>query len=558
MRGSSALTIVALILLTLIYTLPALPHLTTAVIGDGGDNYHFIGIQYLAKRLISTDGFPLGKTDYWRYPGGIDFQSAADSMLFITIGLVLYVFFADPILVFNLSIIILVFLNLAGSYLAFRTWFGRGPALVGSIMYGLSFYSLARLGGHINLVVTAGFPLFFCALYRIVRDDGRARDFVLLSLSMSLLTLSSLQYPLILSGALPFVVLALFVFKRDFLQRMFRLLARRQALLLLAAGLTLAIVLPLEGRKFTQFLRGETILPANEFIAVPPVNFVMPNAYVPTVVAAVPSATRGWIEYSVFIGYFEMLALVAAVIFLPRTSTTRVLWSSTALLGVLALGLWPYSLLFKTLPYRGIIEPGRFYVVLYLGITLLVLLLLQQRVRDWRVLLAFGLLVAAERLPMNFRMSPTLKEADLVAAVQSKPTSAVLDLPAYSSWWNGPRYDLYSLHYDLPIAMGYIHWSGDHSESRTLTDKLRKLQCYFEPREAIWTYTHEDAAELRADILDSLMKHDIRMVVVHKDLFGSPEQCGVAPRYIEALFEQTERWEVLLDTTHKRVLWLRQ
>jgi len=54
------------------------------------------------------------------------------------------------------------------------------------------------------------------------------------------------------------------------------------------------------------------------------------------------------------------------------------------------------------------------------------------------------------------------------------------------------------------------------------------------------------------------MKHDIRVVVVHKDFFGSPEQCGVAPRYIEALFEQPDRWEVLLDTAQKRVLWLRR
>jgi hypothetical protein len=541
----------------LIYVSPALPRLTAAVIGDGGDNYHFLGVQYLARRLITTDGFPLGRSDYWRYPNGVDFQSAADAMLFVAVGLVLYVFFADPILVYNLSVIVLVFLNLLVSYFAFRIWFGRGLALIGAIMYGLSFYSLAKLGGHINLIVTAGFPLFFCAACRIARDGGRARDFVFLGLAASLLTLSSLQYPLILLGAVPFFVLFLLVFQRASLMQFFRVIARRQALALLAVVLALAIVLPFEGRKITEFLRGDTILPAPQFIPVPPVNLVVPNSYVPSIVAAVPNGTRDWIEYALFIGYAEILCLFAAAFFLPRTRMAGVLWFSTAVLGVLTLGIWPYGLLFETLPYRGIIEPGRFYVVFYLGITILILMFLQQRVRDWRVLLAFGFVVAVERLPWDFQMSPTMKEADLVAAVQSKPTSGVLDLPVYLSWFRGQLYDAYSVHYERPIVMGYIHWSGDHPESRRLTDKLKKLQCYYEARDVIWEYTAAEAADLRADILSTLEKNDIRVVVVHKNLLRPPEQCGLAHRFIEALLEETERWEVLLDTDTKRVLWLR-
>jgi hypothetical protein len=551
----SLLVIIALAGLTLVYIAPALPHLTTKIIGDGGDNYQFLGFQYLAKRLIATDGFPLGKTTYWRYPAGIDFQSATDSMMFVTIGLLLYRFSADPVLVYNASVAVLLFLNLALTYLAFRTWFRRHLALIGAVVYGLSFYSLAKVGGHVNLILTAGFPLFFCALYRIARDGGRVRDFALLACSVALLALSSLQYPLLLLGALPFLLLLQVIFARPMFHRLIGAIWARKTFLLFAVGLTLAIVLPFEGRKMLEFLRGETILPTDQFIAVPPVNFILPNAYIPALVAATPNGTRSWIEYSVFIGFVEMLGLAAAILWLEHTPAIRFLMSSIIVLSVISMGAWPYSLLFGVMPYRGIIEPGRFYTLLYLAITFLILLWLE-KIRDWRVLLAFGLLAAVERLPLHFHLSPSHQEAEVTAAVQSKPTNAVLDLPVYSSWWRGQLYDLYSVYYDRPIVAGYFHWSGDRPETRVLLDKLKNFQCYYDSSEAVHLPTVADPDRLLHLVLDSLEKYDIRVVVIHKDLLVPAEACGTAPKYIASLVAG-DRWEVLLDNPQTRVLWLR-
>src|SRR5262245_56785645 len=76
--------------LTVLAVAPALPFLTTRVIGDGGDAYQFVGFQYVAQRLIAAGEFPFGWTDFWRYPHGIRFQNTYDSSLLVLIGLPLY------------------------------------------------------------------------------------------------------------------------------------------------------------------------------------------------------------------------------------------------------------------------------------------------------------------------------------------------------------------------------------------------------------------------------------------------------------------------------------
>ena len=542
--------------LTAVLAWPALPSMGTFVIGDGGDNYQFLGFQYLANRLIRTSGLPLGTTDYWRYPAGIDFQSAADSMLFVSIGIVLYRFTANPVLVFNLSVLVLVFLNLALTYLAFRHWFNRELALIGAVVYGASFYSLAKLGGHVNLICTAGFPLFVCAVGRILKHNGRVMDFGILAMSGVLLALSSLQYPLILVGALPFAIALQWAFDSNSFAELVKVIWRRKAFTIAAAGVALIIVLPFEGRKIAQFLNGQTILPSDQIVAVPPINFVTPNPYIPTAVGLASNSTRSWIEYSVFIGFVELAALVAALVVLGRTPVSWFLWSVVLVFSAICLGGAVYGVIFPVMPYRGIIEPGRFYVVLYLAVTFLVLLTLQRIGKRWVVLL-FGLLVTVERLPRHFYLSPGKPEPALIAAVQSRPTKAVLDLPPYSSWWMGQKYDWFSVFYDRPIVTGYFHWSGDRPESRTLLNKLERMQCYFEPDRAPRRFDSEEAARLTDDIVKSLQENSIRVVVVHKKLFGSLEQCGSAPQHIDALFVPNDRWEVVLDSPASRVLWLR-
>ena len=163
----------------------------------------------------------------------------------------------------------------------------------------------------------------------------------------------------------------------------------------------------------------------------------------------------------------------------------------------------------------------------------------------------------AERLPRNFHLSPTHRDPELVAAVRSRPTRAVLDLPAYASWWNGPVYDLYSVYHGLPIVLGYFHWSGDSARSSAWVRELREFACPFNPAEAAREADPSQVATKAARIRAELRERDVRTVVIHKDLFRGDAECGAARLYIEALVGDPEEWEVLLDTTRKRVLWRR-
>jgi hypothetical protein len=547
---------ILLLLITTLVLFPAFSGIGSHVIGDGGDNYQFLGFQSLGHRLWSEGKFPFGWTDYWRYPHGVQFQSATDSTLLVLAGLVLYPLLHDPVVVYNAAVIALLLANASLSYLAFRTWFARPQALLGAIVYGLSFYSLGKLGGHVNLITTAGFALFAAAVLRL-QDAKRPRAaWVQLVLACLTVAFASLQYPLILVGALPFAAGLTLVFFPDTARALVQTLRRQWLAFALSAAALAAAFGLFHGRKLLDLARGEVQLPPETIITVPAVNFVSANRYLPVAASVLSNSTRPWIEYAVFFGYVEIALAGLALVVLPRSRLKWYLAAATALFLVLSLGRWPYPYLFRVLPYRGIIEPARFCTIAYLAATILILLLLERIEKKW-ALAAIGVLLVAERLPRNFHLSPPHRDPELVAAVRSRPTRAVLDLPAYTSWWNGQRYDLYSVHYDRPIVMGYIHWSGDGPASSRLVRELAPFGCHVNPQEA----PHEtDAERLRqkaAQILGVMREHGIRTVVLHKDLFRSDPECGTARLYIDALLEKTEQWEVVLDTPAKRVLWRR-
>ena len=552
-----------LIVVALIWFAPALVVMGSRIVGDGGDNYQFLGFQFLAHRLWSDGAFPFGWTNYWRYPVGINFQSATDCTLLSVLGIALYPMLRDPVVVYNSTILILLLANALLAYAAFRTWFDEWRSAIGALIYGLSFYSLAKVGGHVNLLSTAGFVMLLAAVCRLHRSGGAWPDWLRLGLACTYLAFSSLQYPLIVIGMA--AVLAPFAFwllpdeSREFLRLLLRSKRRMVATLF---GIVLLFSL-FHGHKFVDVWNGTLLLPTDQLSYVSPINWVVPNTYVPTVLAMFPNRTASWIESSVFLGYVEMALLVAATFLAVSSRVGRFLLVATGVTFVLALGdpgvasrLWPYPYLFSFTPFRGVIEPARLYVVVYLGVTLLILYWLS-RVRDRRMLALVLLLLTLERLPWNVHLSQTFRDDALVAAVQKRPTSAVLDFPVYSSWWFGQRYDLYSVFYDRPIVNGYVHWSGDYPESRSVVDQFKEYRCNFQGDGTSRTFDPVVAASNRARIIDWLGGNNVRTVVVHTDLFPSEEECGAARQYVTSLFDEPERWEVLLDTPGKRVLWLK-
>src|SRR5262245_50344587 len=113
---SSLLCVLCVSVVVIAWFAPVFPVMDSKIVGDGGDNYQFLGFQFLAEQLFKAGGFPFGWTTYWRYPAGIHFQSATDSTLLTLAGLGLYPLFRNPVVVYNSSILLLLLLNVALSY----------------------------------------------------------------------------------------------------------------------------------------------------------------------------------------------------------------------------------------------------------------------------------------------------------------------------------------------------------------------------------------------------------------------------------------------------------
>lgn len=201
---------------TPLFTYPAVFHLSDKIIGDGGDSHQFLGFQYIAKMQFEQGVFPFGWTNYWRYPVGFNFSIGYDSTLFLLTGIIFYKIFENPVVVYNLSILTLLFLNGILSYPLFKKISGNESlGILGSLIYGFSFYSIARMGRHPNLVLTGCFPFFVYSLIILRERRGDKKSFAIFTFSVILVFLVSAQYLLILIGAIILSLPIFIIFYKD-------------------------------------------------------------------------------------------------------------------------------------------------------------------------------------------------------------------------------------------------------------------------------------------------------------------------------------------------------
>lgn len=563
MNKKNLFLIVFFILLALIITFPAALYLKTKMIGDMGDGYQFIGFQYIAKKLFYEGQFPFGWINYWRYPYGIEFQNVYDSSLLIIFGLFFYQLTSNPILVYNLSILIFIILGLGITYYSFNLFFTPLVSLIGSIIYGLTFSSIARLGGHINLFLIPSFLLFFTSIYQIYKEKGTKKSFFLFTIASILIPFSSLQFPLILIGTLPFLLLLLFLFYKKELKHFFQILLQKKKYFFFSL-ITITFVFSLfHGQKLIALIKSQTQMPVNEITSVPIVNFIFPNSYLKTLSAFVVNSSKHWIEYVTFFGYVEIILFLLALIKLKFTKKELLFFTIFVIFFILSLGkqeflkpIWPYQYLFPFFPYRGIIEPGRFSAISLICSTTLILIFLS-KINNKKILIVLLVLLVVERLPLNFQISPNLYEKNFISVLKNSPSRAILHLPLYVDWWNGQYYDMYSVYSDKPMVNGYIQWSGNTQESQTLTKYLEEYTCYFEPQYAPRDFDLNLAQEKKEHLLKTLIQYNIRTVVINRDLFLDQDNCFRARQYINVFLEDKERWQTIFNDGNKEILYLK-
>jgi hypothetical protein len=525
------------------------------MIGDMGDGYQFVSFQYLANRLFSLGQFPFGWTDFWRYPYGIDFQNSYDSSLLIIFGLFLYRFLSNPILIYNISVFSFILLNLIFSYYSFSLLYPSIISLIGTIIYGLSFYSIAKLGGHINLFLISVFPLFFVSLYRIYLKKGSMKSFLFLSFSSILLAFSSLQYILILLGSLPFIFLITLVFFKEKVKKFIEILWK-QKINLLTSLLSIIIIFSLfHGHKIISLFNKQIQFPSQPF-SVPPINFIIPNSYLKTLVGLFPNKSNYSIEQVVFFGYVEITLFVISIYKLKKN---KIFWYQLSLLIVffiISLGNHFYGYLFRLFPYSGIFESNRFFVICYLVFTLIILHSLS-KIKNQKIIAIIIVLLILERLPVNFYLSPSLYDKNFVEKLRSIASKTILNLPLFTnSGWHEQYYNMYSVYSGKPIVNGYIHWSGETNSSQAFIRNFQEYTCYYDLNLSI-DYNKEIAEEKKNILLKLLIKYDIKIVVLHKDLSYYEVNCNQAQKYIDILFEDKNKWNKIFDDGEKEIFLLR-
>ncbi len=520
--------------LAVVFTFPAIFHLFGQYIGDGYDNYEYASYMGLAAKHIQLGSFPFVPTDYWRYPAGFDFPRAFDSYLTVTLGTVLTLIFSLP-LGYNLTILFLMTLNGFFSYLFFeRLSRSRLIGVIGMVLYGFSFYNLAKAASHPNLLLTGVFAfLGWSVLGLIQKEKYNLRDYFWFFLNIILVLTQSIIYGLflVLFGLMALTIVILINKQLIFSLKQKVNDSRRLFLSFIIFTLLFLLLIyfphlkALMSNQFCFLDRSKTLFELSPSL----LDFLLPNTYLKIILAKfVSSPSLPSIEKAVFIGFAEIAFFLA--FFLTRVSGKIKLFLGLGFLipFVLALGygkdnqffLLPYHFLANIFPFSLVATPGRFFPVFYLFITVSIALLLVSlnKYKIGRlIIVVFLILIILERLPYSFYLAETFKNEPYYDLIKKENTKAVLDIPVNIFH---PRYNILSFYYRKAIVNGYFHWSADGTKEKAFIQRdglISRYSC--SDLDPIITrglsYPLEDGFD--KDMLKLLKEFNIATLVVHKD-----------------------------------------
>lgn len=518
------LAIFAAIIISIALLYPALPKLSSSFIGDGGDNYEYASYMMLFKKNISEGNYPFEFTNFWRYPVGFDFGRSFDSHLAVTLGGSLNYFISSP-LSYNLTIIVLMTLNGIFSFIFFKLLTGsKSLALLGMIMYGFSFYTLAKAEAHLNLLFIGGFPLLGYSILRIIKEPkiDLTKSF-LFFFSLFLIALGSKEYFLLAIFFLTIYLGVSSIFYKNAVTSIFNKV-KNSYKLVFASALTFLVALVVVflpyisaviNGKFYLGERGGTLFASTPSI----IDYIIPNRYLDLLSNAIKSHSNVSIESMVFIGWIELLVFV--LFFINRHIKTRFkLFVLTSFLipFVLSLGygeqnlfpLLPYRFLGDFFIFRAIAETGRYFVVFYLILSAAVTLALIPLKPNKRIFTIVVVSIIAillfERTPLKIMTAATLND-NYTKIVQKEPGTAVLDLPINIYH---PDYNVLSFYYNKPLVNGYFHWSSDGPKEREFLNSSGLMD---------YSCNSQDNVKINNDnlIIENLKTYGITTIVIHKD-----------------------------------------
>ena len=169
------------IVLTILMTLPLVFHMTDSIIGQIGDNIHFIWrLGWVPKALFELHTNPF---DVWflNYPEGWNMAYTEITAAQILIGLP-FSLIGGPTFAYNMGMLISFILSALGMHLwVYRLTRSHWAGLIAGTAFAFLPYRMAHfLVGHYDLSGTQWLPLYFYAFFEILTpsrpDDIRAES----------------------------------------------------------------------------------------------------------------------------------------------------------------------------------------------------------------------------------------------------------------------------------------------------------------------------------------------------------------------------------------------
>jgi len=528
--------IIVLAAVVIISTMPSLFRLTDGIIGDGGDNYEYASYLQIAKDNLIHGRHPFAYSLHYRYPDGFSFNIGADAKLFVVLGGLASIY-ADPQLVYNVMLLSILFVNAWVSTLFFTAVTSSvSIGIIGGIIYGISYYTLSRGGGHVNIMQIYAFPLGALAVLHTVRQQAYTWKWTGIFFAAAYLSfLSSVQYGVMfILSSVCIGILALLVYP-EILIHPRHWTRRRPAIVITCLLIFMLFFVGTFSEHIIRFGTSRQFLPEVHSYEFLHSAFFRPSLYVHSLLSdayqsVLPmnpdNGLTNSMNSSLFLGYVEIILFVLFFL-IRRDRRALFLLLSWTVFMALATGkifsLFPTLHLEQLAPFTIISETERWFPVHYLFFATCATLALQHlmRRRGAAVILIIALLIVLERASINYHSQPNRQFTNqpYQEVVRQLPGSGVLDIPIitiHADTGKRSHYNYLPFEYNKNIVSGYFHWVADVGKYEWFTtshDSLRRLTC---------DETVEAPGPLpSADLRSILLAQGINSVVVHKDMLNT-------------------------------------
>ena len=233
--------LLAFVVLTVVFTWPLVLRMPQAVVGEFGDNMHFVWMVGWFEQALLEQGISPYFAPQLNYPQGWELARSEIPTTLVLAGLPGSVI-GQPVLGYNLAVLSSFVLSSLAAYICvFKLTNDPWAAFVAGAAYGLTPFRIAHFrAGHLNVLATMWLPLILLGLIKILSDRRASRWYgVATGVAFGLLAHSSMYATYLTALVCGFAVLGYLVIAHRRLPPM-RDLGKQLAAALAAGGPLLA------------------------------------------------------------------------------------------------------------------------------------------------------------------------------------------------------------------------------------------------------------------------------------------------------------------------------